>query len=329
MTRRFGGLVDRLGLVRTTGLLVVLVGLPVTAFGQLVPPPTEAPAQTPIVTPMTLPPAATERVRSEAEARRDAELRARERAEQEAAATQNLPELPYDSLVNLDAQGKIIPAPGNPHILALGVNPMMDDSTVERVQGVIAERRDKVERLVIQNIDLVQQVLDGAIDQATLEDRASIARLVEIVRPFQELGHLTEDLKTQGYLSTQQYGFNWKIVREYEQARTQELMATAAANTDPNATNPNTLVTRHIMGEILREPMLTYDALLLEGAGRIDQAISGITVAPDNQARATALVGAIKAASNDQARLARARELTDLLDAAQKGQFLQSVVDSR
>lgn len=329
MTRRFGGLVDRPGFGRTLGLLVVLAGLPATAFGQLVPPPTEAPAATPTVTPMVLPGEATQGVRDAALERRDAAERARAQAEQERAAMQDLPNLPYESLVKRDEAGHIIALPGNPHVLALNVNPLMDDSTVERVQGVIAERRDKVERMVIQNVDLVQQVLDGAVDQANIEDRASIARLIEIVRPFQEMGHLTEDLKAQGYLSTQQYGFNWKIVREYEQARTQDMMASAASNTDPNATNPQTLVTRHIMSEILREPMLTYDALVLEGAGRIDDAMGSITPASDKQAQAATLVSQIKAASDDETRLARARELTNLLDSAQKGQFLQNVVNTR
>lgn len=309
--------------------LAVIAGAPVSALGQLVPPPTEAPAATPLVTPMTLPPSQTEPARQEAEQRRrTAEQEARERLELQQTIEQ-LPPLPYDSLVHLDANGKIIPLTTNPHLLALAVNPLMDDSGLERCQGVIAERRARMEDAVIKNIDLVQQVLDGAIERADVTDRESIGALVAIVRPFQEMGHLTEDLKAQSYLSQQQYGFNWKIVREYEQARQQELMADAAANTDPNAPNPMTLVTRQIMGEYVREPMAAYDGLLIEGAGRIDAAMAGITLAPDKAAQAASMLSALRSAPSDEARLAAARELTGLMSAAQKGQFLTNVVQSR
>lgn len=319
--------------VRAIVLGVFVAGAPVMALGQLVPPPGEAPAPRPVVAPPT-PPRVAPPIRSATPpadgdaARLNAEAEARRRLAEQSAINK-LPDLPYDSLVQRDAGGRIIPVEGNLHLAALSRNPLMDDSSVERCQGVIAGRRARMEEAVIENIDLVQKVLDGAIERADIADRESVSALVAVVRPFQEMGHLTEDLKAQQYLTEQQYGFNWKIVREYEQEMQRQVMADAAGNQDPDAPNPMSLVTRLIMGEYLREPMEAYDSLLLEGSQRLDRAMAGITLSSGSAAKAGPLMSAVRAAPNDEARLAAMRELAGLMDAGQKGQLLSNVLSSR
>lgn len=306
---------------------MALAALSGTASAQLAPPPGAAPEAPPVVVPPSMPSVRPPTDRPTG-ATPGAEPARAQSAEERIRASlsdeeKTLLELPYDSLVVRGDDGRVVPVTGNPHVLAMERNPLMDESSIERAQGVMAERRARVEQKVIENIDLIQRVLDGVIDNAVITDQASVAALLAVVRPFQEMGHLTEDLKAQGVLTNVQYVFNWNIVREYEQAMLLQ------AQTNPGGEHPGTYMTRQVMGDFLREPMMAYDAMLLEGAGRLDQAMAGITIADDHASQAATDREAVERASDDASRLAAMRAFTSHLDPSQKGQFLRNVVESR
>lgn len=238
-----------------------------------------------------------------------------------------LPDLPYESLIVRDAGGRLIPVRGDPHVLALSRNPLLDDSSVQRFQAAIAERRLRVDRLVIDNLDLVQRALDGEIARADLSDRESIAAVVAIVQPFMEIGHLTNDLNAQQLLTDQQYGFNWKIVREYEQAMQMQVMSDANAN--PDGPSEMTAATRLIGKNFLLEPLEEFENMLREAAGRIDQAMAGIELSATTTGLAVPLRERIREQRQREAGIAAMRELFALMNLDQKRMLLENVVATR
>lgn len=308
--------------------LAASAGLATAASAQLAPPPTEAPPPPAPTEPQIVRPSPPSNPGGAGRgAPRSAGEDARGRLGRD-PSTVELPPLPYDSLVTRDADGHVQPLDRNPHLAALSVNPMMDDSTEERSLGVIAARRDKVERRVAENVDLIQQVLDGAIEKVDLSRPDTIRGIIDVVRPFQELGHLSDDLKEQGILNDQQWAFNWKIAQEYTAAYQKDVMDAAAENTDPNAPSPQTVFTHLVMHDFMREPIEVYNALLVEGAGRIDDVMGHVTLTGDQQAVA-GLVRGVKAAGDDEARRSAMQAVVTALTPEQRKAFVQAILETR
>lgn len=312
-------------------MVVAMAGLPASAVAQLAPPPGPAPAPTPVVeTPIVTPrpaqrtPAADERQRTAEEAAREALAR-----QNTNVLISNLPDLPYESLVRRDSVGRVIPLKRSQHMAALESNPLLDDSSVERFQGVIAERRARMERAVIDNVDLVEQIRGGVIERADVGSPETLRAMLAVVGPFQQLGHLTDDLRAQRYFSDDQFAWNWKIVLEYEEAMRRDIMERAAADTSPDAPNPLSLVTRYVMGDYLREPMEAYEGLLLEGVGRLDEVMRGIEVSAEQRGAVSASAAAVRGAGDDAARLNAAHGLMDALTVDQRRRWLENVIETR
>lgn len=307
--------------------VALAAGLCGVASAQIAPPPTQAPDPTPVAETPAVPPPVNNPQRPQPQ-QQTAEERARQTLRRDPSSVE-LPPLPYDSLVSRDTDGRVVRLEENAHFAALAVNPMLDDSSMERALGVIAARRDKVERRVAEHVDLIQQVLGGAIDRVDIARPDSIRDVISVVRPFQELGHLSDDLKDQGILNEQQWAFNWKIAQEYTSTYQQDVLAAAAENPDPNAPSPQTLFTRLVMNDFLREPLEVYHSLLVEAAGRPDEVMALVPLTTEQEGEASRLRGAIAGAGDDEAKAAAVQELITFLTPEQRKAFVQAILDSR
>lgn len=316
--------------IKAVALLALLAGVPGVAMAQIAPPPStprapEQPseAQTPVLPPAMRRPGATPDAAPES-----APDRARQLFNTPPRGGE-IPDLPYEPIGKRDAAGNLIMIQDDPHYVALTANPLLDDASLERFRGTVAARRNRIEQGVIEHTSLIRQVLDGAIERVDIARPDTLPTTMAIVRPFQEMGSLTEDLRAEGYLTEQQWRFNWKIVGEYEQEVRTEVMRLANENDDPNGPAPMTKVTRAVLGDYLRIPLDIYNDLLAEGAGRLGDVMSAATITDQDRAIAQNYAGQVRAASTDEARAEAMRNLTGAMSAEGHKALLEAIVATR
>lgn len=282
-----------------------------SALGQLVTPPGDKPAETPtpavaIVTP---------------------EREYKPVGPRPADRSRPLPTLPFESLVERDAQGRVVPLTGDPHRLALQRNPMMDDSTLERLDAAIRERQWRVESVLIANLDKFEDAHRNGFDDLDELDRTSLSSAILMLRPFQEMGTLTNDLQAQGYLSDMQFRFNLQIVQEYQHAKLAEAIDDNARERD--GARAQTLMVRIVFGEVLLEAGEAYDHMVREGAGRIDAALAGIEFGVEKAGLAVPIRERARLERGSQAGVEATRELLGMMDLEQRRRFLENVRATR
>lgn len=172
------------------------------------------------------------------------------------------PPLPYDSLVQRDESDRVIPLDLETHEAALARNPLVDRRTLERCHVVARSRRIRMERLVLAQLEVVERVRrDGflALDE---NDPASLLAEVEALRPFIEIGTLTDDLHAQGVFSEMTRRMNWRIVMEYESARAAE--------------SPSFL--HALLRRVMDEPLRLYESLIAKACDRFDESMAGVEI---------------------------------------------------
>lgn len=131
--------------------------------------------------------------------------------------------IPYPKLAQRGEDGKIIRLRDLPDVIALRANPTVGPRSVDAIMPVIYGRRARFEMLVIENLDLLWNLRDGAIHSTDMNDLASLAALTETIKPLVGRTTLTEELTNRGILTRVQGGMNEHIVREYKQAISDEI----------------------------------------------------------------------------------------------------------
>ncbi|MCA9288270.1 MAG: hypothetical protein KDA05_06790 [Phycisphaerales bacterium] len=316
--------------IKSVAILALLGGAPGVAIAQIAPPPStpRTPQATPEAQNPVLPPA-MRRPGATADTGPESAADQARRLFNTPARSGELPELPYEPIGKRDDAGNLIMIQDDPHYVALTVNPLLDDDAIERFRGTVAARRNRLEQGVIEHTSLMRQVLDGAINRVDVARPDTLQSAIAVVRPFQEMGSLTEDLRAEGYLTEQQWRFNWKIVGEYEQAVRAEVMRLANENDDPNGPAPMTKVTRAVLGEYLRLPLDVYNDLLGEGAGRLGDVIAAAAITDDDRAIAQDHAGAVGTASTAEARVQAMQALTGAMSPEGHKALLEAIVATR
>ncbi len=165
--------------------------------------------------------------------------------------------IPYPKLAQLGEDGKIVRLKDLPDVVALKANPTVGPKSVDGIMPVIYGRRARFEMLVIDNLDLVWKLRDGAIHSTDMNDLQSLAELTETIKPLVGKTTLSEELTNRGILTRVQGGMNEHIVREYKQAIADEIQL--AEGTDGMME-----FLRFILEDSIHEAGLAYYGLLVE-----------------------------------------------------------------
>lgn len=130
-------------------------------------------------------------------------------------ATETLPDLPFEKFW-LDGEGKLKTLTEPADYAAVRVNPMLDDAARAKIMPVLEERRARLEKSIVENLDLIEAVDGGLLDRINLADRASDdMKLLNASIKALRLKPLTTDIKERGIASAQAMKFHDKIVTEY------------------------------------------------------------------------------------------------------------------
>ncbi len=132
-----------------------------------------------------------------------------------------LPDLKYQSLVKKDASGNPIHLDEPVDLAALRVNPMLDKGFVDNLGSYLKDRQEIIDRLLVDQLDVLEDVESGLITKSDLTTREGLAKVVSRTRPLNPPAAppaITEDLKAKGSLTDEQARFNKKIISEYTYA---------------------------------------------------------------------------------------------------------------
>lgn len=264
---------SRHGVAMTTALMVLAgVALPGMAFGQIAPPPPQKPAETPV---FTVPPAPPVQARPGAS---DAAADAARAAQAERDRANNIG---FESLVQRDANGNIIPLEVPVEWAAFEKNPINREMTKAMAEPYLRERRARFETLVIDNIDIVERLDSGIIEQFDPSDRSRLSEMVQLVKPFQGMGTLTRELEKRRMLNGTQAAVSQRMVNDYTRQLTADRRKQAGL---PEASGPGekpaaggqgadgvSIMARLMLETAIAEPLHFYRLMLVETGGRLSE----------------------------------------------------------
>lgn len=127
----------------------------------------------------------------------------------------------YNALIKKDGEGKVLPLSGPLYIEALKANTKLPSDFWDKAKPYLAERRQTMEFVMINNLDLMDKVEDG-IFESTGFDKTQVDKLLNTARPLLKPAApdvLSKELKAKGLLDEVQYRITETLVRNYVLAK--------------------------------------------------------------------------------------------------------------
>jgi hypothetical protein len=127
----------------------------------------------------------------------------------------------YNALIKKDADGKVQPLSGPLYVEALKVNTKVPADFWDKAKPYLAERRQTMEFVMINNLDLMDKIEDG-IFESTGFDKTQVDKLLSTARPLLKPAApdvLSKELKAKGLLDETQYRVTETLVRNYVLAK--------------------------------------------------------------------------------------------------------------
>ena len=281
------------------------------ALAQIAPPPAEAPPPTelykrpPVLVPKDTPPA------------------------ESTGAKQDLPNLPYESLVKKDSSGKIIRLTQPATWAACRHNPTITKEDWVKVEPVMTERKTECETIVVKNLDLVEKVEAGELDKMEGEPRAVIKNIREVFQPLKPSGgNFCAKLGKDGTLTDVQSRFSQKIESEYNSAIRAELRAGMKPKDDPNKIGSIDIV-RFMFLETIDETLWTYRMLVDEASRSLERTLPAMNWSAETLAKIEPERKALAASADATARTAQMRALLDKLTLQERRALLAKTIETR
>lgn len=236
------------------------------------------------------------------------------------------PDPAYESLVERNADGslkRIVDVTLEEAALARNTRIKTEEQR-EQVQAYLAERRGRLEKVVIENLDLIARIDKGELDSINFANRDETSRARALVEPLYLRPSAVIDLKTRGVIDDLAARFNTQTIeREYRAA----LLDDEKKQAGSDSIEQSKVMFRALMRQGYDEAMVTRRRLLLEAADRIDAVAKGLS-----GDAATALSGArakLTGLSDRDAQFKVMLAALGSLPIEQQKQVLQNVVESR
>lgn len=168
--------------------------------------------------------------------------------------------------------GKVAPLSEPLELAALRRNPLVTTEQMARIEAFLPDRRRSMERVVVENLDLVERIDAGMFETANFSDRADVTKVVETTKPLQ-VPSLATDLKNRQIIDDQAFGINSRITTSYTKASAGQKKESAT----PDEQKASTLAyMRAIYKQNFIEHLWTYNNLLNQAgkAAGVDQTLA-------------------------------------------------------
>jgi hypothetical protein len=258
---------------------LALSGLALPSLAQIAPPPPPAPAPTPDYVPP--PPRA---VPPPPEPYKDP-----------------IADVKFESLVKRDKDGKLIRIKEPVELAALRNNPWVSKEMWNSINTVMADRQRHIDRIVVDNLDLVEKVEDGAIDQLNIGEPVTLKTVMDIITPLTP-PPIIGALKDANALTPDQARLNDKIAREYTAAEFND-PSMGDSTKDPNG------VSRKMIKEALQDTMDSYHRQLASAGANFDRLASKVSLTKDEESKLAKPRADLRAAKADEQRTAAMKEV--------------------
>ena len=114
------------------------------------------------------------------------------------------PNFEFKKIAEFDAAGDLEPARESPEYLALVRNPKIEPRQVPAIREVLEEHYQKVDDLVIENVDLIMEVAGGAFDEADLTNPEVFNNVQGIMGVLMTARGLAERLQKEDAIDNEQ-----------------------------------------------------------------------------------------------------------------------------
>lgn len=127
-----------------------------------------------------------------------------------------IPNLPFKEWEK-DASGNLLPLTEPLELAALRRNPLVTPDTMMKIEAYVPDRRKSMERVVIENLDLVERIDQGLFEQANFNDKKSVGEVVTTTKPLTTPSFASE-LKNRQIIDDKAFGLNSRITTAYTKA---------------------------------------------------------------------------------------------------------------
>jgi len=127
-----------------------------------------------------------------------------------------IPNLPFKEWEK-DASGAMVPLNEPLELAALRRNPLVTADTMAKIEAYVPDRRKAMERIVIENLDLVERIDGGLFEQTNFNDKAQVGQVVATTKPLTTPSFATE-LKNRQIIDDKAFGVNSRITTAYTKA---------------------------------------------------------------------------------------------------------------
>lgn len=241
-----------------------------------------------------------------------------------------LPDLEYTSLVTKGPDGKIVHLNEAIDVAALRVNPMISDEERAAMAGYLAERKQAYERVVVENIEILDQIENGLLESTDWSQRDSFSPVVQATKPLMPPNApkaVTVELEQRQMMNVQQKAFNAKIAKEYRDAFA---MPRPAAGAPPEEVKDHQRrVIASAMRDALDESLQTYANLMREAAPRVPSILPTLGLDASVAAEAATRANAVAKAADDAAKMQAMREFLRILPSDKRRAFFEKSIAMR
>lgn len=245
-------------------------------------------------------------------------------------AKPSAPDVDYDPLARRDAEGKIIPLTLPVEYAALAQNPLIDVPTLTAIAPYFYDRRRRVERHVIDHVDILAQVESGIVESVRFNDESSLETLRNVLGPVHESMDLnvsfSSELAQDKALSPALAALNEKIMFEFTEA------VYVDAQADESRGDGSTAVDRAAQAVVrmsLSELEYYYRRLLLEAADQFPGLRPTLEIPGDFAPDADALAAALSTEESLDVRAAAIREFLAKLPIETRRNILRAAIALR
>lgn len=241
-----------------------------------------------------------------------------------------LPDLTYTSLVAKGADGKVASLTEAVDIAALKVNPMITDEERTKMADYLKERKEAYEKVVIDNIEILDQIENGLLESTDWSSRDSFSPVVQATKPLMPPNApkpVAVELEQRQMMNIQQKAFNAKIAKEYRDAFA--LPRPAAGAAPEEVKDHQRRVIAAAMRDALDEPLQTYHNLVREAESRVPQILPTIGLEPAVAAEASTRANAVLKATDAAGKMQAMRELLRVLPADKRKAFFEKSIAMR
>lgn len=234
----------------------------------------------------------------------------------------DVPNLPWKHW-EVDDRGLALPLTEPLDYAALKRNPMVDAETMKALEPYIKERRQTYERLVLENVELMEKLEAGLLENVDTRSRDTMSPVISQLRPLAEPAGprpLGDELRSRGLLTAEQAEFQSRIKNEY----LKKMVIAPPPDLSPEDR------ARESMGMMLAiyrkrfdEPRMIYRDLLVEASGVLDR--TGVAL----QGKAAEEARKLTSAKDDAERLAVMKAVLGAMPVADRQTLLKRTMELR